>query len=217
MPIAHGEGCYFADEATLDALERDGQVLFRYVDEAGSRAPEFGEPGSGANPNGSLRAIAGVINAAGNVAVDALATTIGNETTAQARFGQSNSADLNNKAGYTSAFKSVSGWAAKTIFKANMDKIGARSGVPTKPALSAAVAYAQHETHGDAQIASTGVVKAGQDVSIHGDAMENIEAADPTDPMERTDPTDPTESTDPFDPMLNTESSDHSDHFDLDR
>ena len=31
MPIAHGEGCYYADDATLDALERDGQVLFRYV------------------------------------------------------------------------------------------------------------------------------------------------------------------------------------------
>ena len=38
MPIAHGEGCYFADDATLDALERDGQVLFRYVDATG-RAP----------------------------------------------------------------------------------------------------------------------------------------------------------------------------------
>ncbi|HEX7949271.1 MAG TPA: phosphoribosylformylglycinamidine synthase subunit PurQ [Candidatus Limnocylindrales bacterium] len=68
LPIAHGEGCYFADEATLDALERDGQVLFRYVDEAGHRAGEFGEPGGDANPNGSLRAIAGVLNAAGNVA-----------------------------------------------------------------------------------------------------------------------------------------------------
>src|SRR4029077_3533480 len=32
MPVAHGEGCYFADDATLDQLERDGQVLFRYVD-----------------------------------------------------------------------------------------------------------------------------------------------------------------------------------------
>jgi phosphoribosylformylglycinamidine synthase I len=53
MPIAHGEGCYFADDATLDQLERDGQVLFRYV---------------GDNPNGSLRAIAGVMNARGNVA-----------------------------------------------------------------------------------------------------------------------------------------------------
>ena len=68
MPIAHGEGCYFADEATLDALERDGQVLFRYVDESGRRAGEFGEPGAEANPNGSLRAIAGVRNARGNVA-----------------------------------------------------------------------------------------------------------------------------------------------------
>src|SRR6187200_1594282 len=38
MPIAHGEGCYFADAATLDALERDGNVLFRYVDGAGAPA-----------------------------------------------------------------------------------------------------------------------------------------------------------------------------------
>ena len=65
MPIAHGEGCYFADPATLDALERDGQVLFRYVHPDGSAAAEVGDP---ANPNGSLRAIAGVLNAAGNVA-----------------------------------------------------------------------------------------------------------------------------------------------------
>jgi phosphoribosylformylglycinamidine synthase len=65
MPVAHGEGCYYADEATLDALERDGQVLFRYVDEAG-RAPA--DPADRANPNGSLRAIAGVSNRAGNVA-----------------------------------------------------------------------------------------------------------------------------------------------------
>jgi len=54
MPVAHGEGCYFADAAELDRLERDGQVLFRYAD--------------GSNPNGSLRDIAGVTNAAGNVA-----------------------------------------------------------------------------------------------------------------------------------------------------
>ena len=64
MPVAHGEGCYFADDATLDALERDGQVLFRYVDADGAPAG----PGDPANPNGSLRAIAGVMNAAGNVA-----------------------------------------------------------------------------------------------------------------------------------------------------
>jgi phosphoribosylformylglycinamidine synthase subunit PurQ / glutaminase len=64
MPVAHGEGCYYADDATLDALERDGHVLFRYVGADGRPA----SPGDPANPNGSLRAIAGVTNAAGNVA-----------------------------------------------------------------------------------------------------------------------------------------------------
>lgn len=64
LPVAHGEGCYFADEATLDALEREGGVLWRYVDEAGEPAG----PDDPANPNGSLRGIAGVRNAAGNVA-----------------------------------------------------------------------------------------------------------------------------------------------------
>jgi phosphoribosylformylglycinamidine synthase len=65
MPIAHGEGCYFADEATLDALDRDRRVLFRYVDPDGTRAAEDDRD---ANPNGSLRAIAGVIGPGGNVA-----------------------------------------------------------------------------------------------------------------------------------------------------
>ena len=66
MPVAHGEGAFYADDATLDALEADGRVLFRYVDPAtGERA---GGEEDRANPNGSLRAIAGVINAAGNVA-----------------------------------------------------------------------------------------------------------------------------------------------------
>jgi phosphoribosylformylglycinamidine synthase I len=65
MPIAHGEGCYFADDATIDALEADRGVLFRYVDEAGVRAAD-GDPSR--NPNGSLRGIAGVISADGNVA-----------------------------------------------------------------------------------------------------------------------------------------------------
>jgi phosphoribosylformylglycinamidine synthase len=65
MPIAHGEGCYYADDATLDELERDGQVLFRYTGPEGDRAAD-GD--SRANPNGSLRAIAGVLNRAGNVA-----------------------------------------------------------------------------------------------------------------------------------------------------
>jgi len=65
IPIAHGEGCYYADEATLDQLERHGQVLFRYVREDGSYSADPDDP---SNPNGSLRAIAGVCNAAGNVA-----------------------------------------------------------------------------------------------------------------------------------------------------
>ena len=64
MPVAHGEGRFYADDATLDGLERDGQVLFRYVDPAGAPAG----PDDAGNPNGSLRAIAGVLNAAGNVA-----------------------------------------------------------------------------------------------------------------------------------------------------
>ena len=65
MPVAHGEGAFHADEATLDALEANGQVLFRYVHEDGAAA---GGEEDRANPNGSLRAIAGVMNAAGNVA-----------------------------------------------------------------------------------------------------------------------------------------------------
>jgi phosphoribosylformylglycinamidine synthase subunit PurQ / glutaminase len=65
MPVAHGEGAYFADEATLDGLERDGQILFRYVDpETGATAADERDR---RNPNGSLRAIAGVLNAGGNV------------------------------------------------------------------------------------------------------------------------------------------------------
>ena len=51
MPIAHGEGCYFADERTLDELEAEDRVAFRYLD----------------NPNGSLRDIAGILNRERNV------------------------------------------------------------------------------------------------------------------------------------------------------
>ena len=65
MPIAHGEGCYFAEPAMLDQLEANNQILFRYVRADGSVAGESDDP---ANPNGSMRAIAGVRNAAGNVA-----------------------------------------------------------------------------------------------------------------------------------------------------
>ena len=65
MPIAHGEGCYFGDDPALDALEADRGVLFRYVDPRGDRAADDDRT---ANPNGSLRAIAGVITPGGNVA-----------------------------------------------------------------------------------------------------------------------------------------------------
>jgi len=60
LPIAHGEGRYYADPATLARLEANRQVLFRYVDEAGQATPE-------ANPNGSLNNIAGIMNERGNV------------------------------------------------------------------------------------------------------------------------------------------------------
>jgi phosphoribosylformylglycinamidine synthase len=60
LPIKHGEGCYVADEATIAALEREGRVVFRYVDRTGHVVPE-------ANPNGALANIAGVCNAARNV------------------------------------------------------------------------------------------------------------------------------------------------------
>ena len=61
IPIAHGEGCYFADEATLSRLETSNQILWRYVDAAGNATDD-------ANPNGSLRNIAGICNEKRNVA-----------------------------------------------------------------------------------------------------------------------------------------------------
>jgi phosphoribosylformylglycinamidine synthase len=51
VPVAHGEGCYFADPRTLDELESEDRVVLRYVD----------------NPNGSLRDIAGICNRERNV------------------------------------------------------------------------------------------------------------------------------------------------------
>jgi len=54
-PMAHGDGNYFADEATLDRLEGEGLVAFRYVDEAGEVTPA-------ANRNGSARNIAGILS-----------------------------------------------------------------------------------------------------------------------------------------------------------
>jgi phosphoribosylformylglycinamidine synthase len=61
VPIAHGEGCYFADAETLAKLKANDQVLWRYVNAEGE-ASEI------ANPNGSLDNIAGICNATRNVA-----------------------------------------------------------------------------------------------------------------------------------------------------
>ena len=60
MPIAHGEGNYFADDAMLDDLERNRQIVFRYCDREGRVISE-------ANPNGSARNIAGIRNRERNV------------------------------------------------------------------------------------------------------------------------------------------------------
>lgn len=54
IPVAHGDGNYFADTTTLDRLEGDGRVVFRYVD------PKSGEPTPASNPNGAQRNIAGI-------------------------------------------------------------------------------------------------------------------------------------------------------------
>ncbi|MBD2463842.1 phosphoribosylformylglycinamidine synthase subunit PurQ [Oscillatoria sp. FACHB-1407] len=60
LPIAHGEGCYYADADTLAELEDNQQVLFRYCTPTGQVTPE-------SNPNGSLNNIAGICNRRGNV------------------------------------------------------------------------------------------------------------------------------------------------------
>jgi phosphoribosylformylglycinamidine synthase len=61
IPIAHGEGCYFADEATLAQLQGNGQILWQYVNAQGEATEQ-------SNPNGSLSNIAGICNPARNVA-----------------------------------------------------------------------------------------------------------------------------------------------------
>jgi phosphoribosylformylglycinamidine synthase len=60
LPIAHGEGRYYAAEDTLKSLEDNGQILFRYC-------TATGEANESGNPNGSLNNIAGITNKAGNV------------------------------------------------------------------------------------------------------------------------------------------------------
>jgi phosphoribosylformylglycinamidine synthase len=60
IPIAHGEGRFYADEETLKQIEDNGQVIFRYCNESGETTPE-------SNPNGSLNNIAGICNTGFNV------------------------------------------------------------------------------------------------------------------------------------------------------
>ena len=60
VPIAHGEGCYFADDETLATLQANHQILFQYATETGELTDE-------ANPNGSLLNIAGICNEGRNV------------------------------------------------------------------------------------------------------------------------------------------------------
>ena len=61
VPIAHGEGCYFADDATLEKLKNNRQILWQYCDAGGALAEAN-------NPNGSLWNIAGICNDTRNVA-----------------------------------------------------------------------------------------------------------------------------------------------------
>jgi phosphoribosylformylglycinamidine synthase len=60
IPIAHGEGRYYADDNTLDSLEQNNQVIYRYVNKAGELTDD-------ANPNGAYRNIAGICNSRRNV------------------------------------------------------------------------------------------------------------------------------------------------------
>ncbi len=60
IPIAHGEGRYFADDAVLDQLEANDQIIYRYSD-------QNGQVTAASNPNGSTRNIAGIRNLEGNV------------------------------------------------------------------------------------------------------------------------------------------------------
>lgn len=60
VPVAHGEGCYTADRATMDELRTENRIIFRYSDASGCVTPE-------SNPNGSTENVAGIANRAFNV------------------------------------------------------------------------------------------------------------------------------------------------------
>jgi phosphoribosylformylglycinamidine synthase subunit PurQ / glutaminase len=60
LPVAHGDGAFFADDDTLERMEKNGQIVFRYCEPDGAVTPD-------ANFNGSARSIAGICNERGNV------------------------------------------------------------------------------------------------------------------------------------------------------
>jgi phosphoribosylformylglycinamidine synthase len=60
VPISHGEGSYYTDEATLEKLNSEGRILFRYCDPLGTPDPT-------SNPNGSVENIAGIVSKGGNI------------------------------------------------------------------------------------------------------------------------------------------------------
>jgi phosphoribosylformylglycinamidine synthase len=60
IPVAHGEGNYYADENTLQKLEKNNQIVFRYVGPNGQRDAKY-------NPNGAIKDIAGICNEQRNV------------------------------------------------------------------------------------------------------------------------------------------------------
>src|SRR6185436_9216442 len=60
IPVAHGDGRYFADDNTVEELEKNGQVIYYYCDEKGNIDKSF-------NPNHAVRNIAGIRNKKGNV------------------------------------------------------------------------------------------------------------------------------------------------------
>ncbi len=67
IPVAHGEGCYFADDATLARIEKNGQVVFRYCDAYGRLDGDATGACGSINPNGSRNNIAGICNEKRNV------------------------------------------------------------------------------------------------------------------------------------------------------
>jgi len=95
IPIAHGEGQYYAEEKTLDRLEDEGRVAFRYCNAQGEATGE-------ANPNGSRRNIAGILNEQGNV----LGMMPHPERAVDAKLGSTDGKIV---------FRSVSGWMAKRL------------------------------------------------------------------------------------------------------